>query len=174
MIPMPSLIGSSELRILFAGDNDKALAEARVAVELNPTYANAHVVVGLALVLLGRPDEGIPHLETWAEWNLHDPANSINLGHLATAYFAARRYDDAVIHAQRSIERRSDNPQPHVILAASLAHLGRTHEASEALDKVEVLRPGFAQPSEWWFKFSRPEDNEHLLDGLRKAGLPAK
>ena len=28
-------------------------------------------------------------------------ANSINLGHLATAYFAARRYGDAVIHAQK-------------------------------------------------------------------------
>jgi adenylate cyclase len=159
---------------LFAGDNDKALAEARVAVELNPTYANAHVVVGLALVLLGQPDEGIPHLEAWAEWNLHDPANSINLGHLATAYFAARRYDDAVIHAQRSIERRTDNPQAHVILAASLAHLGRIHEAREALGKMEGLLPGFAQPSGWWFKFSRHEDNERLLDGLRNAGLPAK
>jgi adenylate cyclase len=159
---------------LFAGDNDKALAEARVAVELNPTYANAHVVVGLALVLLGQPDEGIPHLEAWAEWNLHDPANSINLGHLATAYFAARRYDDAVIHAQRSIERRTDNPQAHVILAASLAHLGRIHEAREALGKMEGLLPGFAQPSGWWFKFRRHEDNERLLDGLRNAGLPAK
>jgi adenylate cyclase len=159
---------------LFAGDNDKALAESRLAVELNPIYANAHVVVGLALVLLGRPDEGISHLETWAEWNLHDPANSINLGHVATAYFAARRYDDAAILARKSIERRADNPQPHIILAASLAHLGHPREAREALGKFEDLRPGFAQPSEWWFKFSRPEDNEHLLNGLRKAGLPAK
>jgi adenylate cyclase len=156
---------------LFCGENDLALASARLSADLNPNYANAHNVVGLALALLGRPDEGIPLLEAWGERNLHDPANSIHLGHLATAYFAAARYEAAATKAREAIERRADNPQPHLILAASLAHLGRTLEAGEALARVEQLRPGCAQPGAWWFRFSNAQDNARLLGGLRQAGL---
>jgi adenylate cyclase len=158
---------------LFCGENEEALAEARLSAELNPNYANAHVVVGFALALMGRAEEGIPLLEAWGERNLHDPANSINLGHLATAYFAAGRYDRAVNSARRATERRADNPQPHLVLAASLALSGRAAEASEALDRAERLCRGCAQPGAWWFRFSNAQDNARLLGGLRQAGLPA-
>ena len=54
---------------LFAGDAATTRPPQRLESRPSPlirVYANAHVVVGLALVLLGRPDEGISRLETWA------------------------------------------------------------------------------------------------------------
>jgi adenylate cyclase len=161
-----------ELGIAYAmhGNNEQSAAAARLAVELNPSYALAYAVLGMALILLGRPQEGIPLLETWIERNPMDPANSVHVGNLATGYFVARHYESAIKWARLSIERRSENPQSHLVLAMSLGHLGRTDEARQTLEHLERLSPGYADPRAWWFTLSQAADRQHFLDGLRKGG----
>ncbi len=58
------------------------------------------------------------------------------------------------------------------LLAASLGHLDRRAEARTALDECERVQPGFAAKRREWKPYSNPANNEHILDGLRKAGLP--
>jgi adenylate cyclase len=57
--------------------------------------------------------------------------------------------------------------------AAALGQLGRTEEAKGWLEKAISLAPAafdkYVRKRAPWF---RPEDHAHLLDGLRKAGLP--
>ncbi len=63
------------------------------------------------------------------------------------------------------------NPEPHLLLAAILGQLGRTEEACAELKMCESISAGYAHPSGWIHKYKRDVDNEHFLDGLRKAGL---
>ncbi len=79
----------------------------------------------------------------------------------------------------------SDLPRKLSCLAASYAQLGRDAEARATATEIrDMMEPGLAamlgeDRDKWrdhWLKmFSifRSEDFEHLLEGLRKAGLPA-
>jgi tetratricopeptide (TPR) repeat protein len=60
----------------------------------------------------------------------------------------------------------------HVTVAAACGQLGETAAAAKALGDLLKLRPDFAATvrkdmDKWW----KPEYVEHLIDGLRKAGL---
>ncbi len=76
--------------------------------------------------------------------------------------------------ARKAIQRRSDHARAHLVLAISLGHLGRQTEAQAAFDECERVQPGFAEKWRLWQEYKNPADNDHLLDGLRKAGLPEK
>lgn len=89
---------------------------------------------------------------------------------MARAQFTAHLYELAVEWALKSIERRSDLPEPHLLLAASLGHLSRSEEARLELETVERLRPGYTKSDNWVHNYSHDDDQEHFLEGLRKAG----
>ena len=87
-----------------------------------------------------------------------------------SAYFE-RDYEAAVREAHQLINTYPDFPRSYPWLAASLGQLGRVEEASAALHKAMSTASDYfdflvkARPP--WF---RPEDYEHVLEGLRKAG----
>jgi TolB-like protein len=61
---------------------------------------------------------------------------------------------------------------PHVYLAAVYGQLGEKQRATAALREVHALLPNFGAIARDEFgKWLDPELTEHLLDGLRKAGL---
>jgi adenylate cyclase len=62
----------------------------------------------------------------------------------------------------------------HVWLAANLAQLGQLDEASAEAAEVLRIDPKYTidGTQRRLARFKRPEDAEHLFDGLRKAGLP--
>src|SRR5439155_22885663 len=61
---------------------------------------------------------------------------------------------------------------PHVYLAAVYGQLGEQQRASAALRELHALVPNFgAIAREEFGKWLDAELTEHLLDGLRKAGL---
>ena len=89
---------------------------------------------------------------------------------LARAHLNARKHEDAAEWARKAIHRRPDHARAHAILAISLAHLGQTEEARAALDECERVNPGFAERWALLRQYRNPADNEHILDGVRKAG----
>jgi adenylate cyclase len=79
------------------------------------------------------------------------------------AHLFAGRYDDASSWAERAL---GEAP-----LVPALAQAGRLDEAKQALQQAMALAPKFfdmhvRQRLPWM----RPEDYEHMLEGLRKAG----
>ena len=90
---------------------------------------------------------------------------------MARAHLTARRYEEAAEWARKAIQWRDDAPLSHLILAASLGHLGQSNDARAALDKCESIRPGYVAERDNWHPYNNVEDEEHLFDGLRKAGL---
>ena len=87
------------------------------------------------------------------------------LGHLT-----ARQYNDAVEWSERAIQRHPGNPDAHLCLASSLGHLGRVEEARAALDASRRLIPKSSERPHFLWPYKNESDNEHFLDGLRKAG----
>ena len=84
------------------------------------------------------------------------------------AHFIARRYEEAVISAKKSLEFRSDNPRAYSLLAASCGHLGQADEAQVALTEMHRWAPDY--PLAYLRVILPPSVVDHLLDGWRKAG----
>ncbi len=154
----------------WARKHDLAIAEATKAVELNPSNAVAHTHLGNVLDLAGHPNEGIANMKKGLQLNPQDPRMNLFLSLLARAYLNARRYEDATEWARKSIHHRPDDPRAPAVLAISLAHLGQREEARAALDACERVRPGFAERWAFLRQYRTSADNEHILEGLRKAG----
>ncbi len=88
---------------------------------------------------------------------------------LAPANCFAGEYSEVARLAERAIRDYPGEASAYCWLAAALGQLGRLDEASHALRRAATL-PSFdfyvrSRPP--WYQ---PEDHEHMLDGLRKAG----
>ncbi len=59
---------------------------------------------------------------------------------------------------------------PHLILATSLGHAGKLKAARTELAECERIQPGYTASADNWHSYKFPKDQEHFLDGLRKAG----
>ena len=151
----------------FRGDFDQSLSHFRRAIALNPNDANGLALMGSVLGITGRPDEGADLIRRAMELNPFHP--SWYWAQLAVALYAARRYEEALEADQQG----SDQTQFWYLarMAACHAQLGRMNEAREQV--VEVLRrkPDF-RLSAVNLRYRDPAEAEHVLDGMRKAGLP--
>jgi adenylate cyclase len=140
------------------------------ALALNPNRSTLMGSFGWACGYLGKPEQGNTYLENA---RLIDPyfEPSWYWRVRGVVHFTARQYEEAVAALGRSTGRRSIRTL--VFLAASLAQLGRDAEAQECKREVLHVAPDFSieaymarQP------FRRDADRQHLVDALRKAGLP--
>ena len=170
----------------FRRDYARGRASLERAVALNPN--DAHVLAGLpySFQLIGDCDAGIEMGEKALRLNPHRPSWYVIF--LAEAYFTARRYEDAIA----TFESATDElPDTAVFLAASYAQFGEIDDARALMD--DYL--GSAGPEPWWlnvpdstpavnndqtgllrymaymYPYKNSDDLDHLLDGIRKAGL---
>ena len=153
---------------IWRNEIDLAIAEGRRAVELNPNDADSLHALGNKLDLAGDP-EGIGMMEQAQRLNPQDPQRHMHLSLLARAYLNVRQYDKSVECARRAVQRRPDYPHAHYILAIGLGHLDQSEAARSALSECERLHPGFRVE---WRPYADKQNNKHLEEGLRKAGLP--
>jgi len=148
----------------------KALVEAEQAIQYDPNYANAHVLLATLLYYAGRPQEGLERIQKSIQLNPHHPYNYSF--HLGQAYYILRRYDEAIEAFKKGIESNPTSERLHVWLAAAYAQSGAIQEARWEATQVLTLDPGFSRVRiQKTFPFKNPADREHFLDGLRKAGF---
>ena len=158
----------------WAGEHDLTIAAARKAIEVNPSDAWAVASLGMALDLAGQHREGLAYFERAITLSPRDPHVKFYLVLGARGWLAARDYANAETWARRSIEKDPSQGRPHLMLAAAFGHLGRTREARAELDTSERLQPGFAAKWIHWREYRDAADNDHIIDGLRKAGMRVK
>jgi TolB-like protein/DNA-binding winged helix-turn-helix (wHTH) protein/Tfp pilus assembly protein PilF len=114
---------------LYSWDFRGAEQEFRRALELNPSYANAHHWFSHCLVALGRMDESL------AETNralIFDPLDLSIQTHLGWHHYFAREYDQAIAPIQKAL-KGDTSPRsrtgPHAILGAVYEQKGMYDEA---------------------------------------------
>ena len=134
--------------INFDWDVVTAERELRRAIELNPSYADAHANYAWSLSMAGRHEQAIAEARRAIEL---DPFARFTYGDLSWILFAARRYDQAVQESQTIVERLPDFGYAHSVLGLSYALTGRSTEAiAEAeratqIDQSPFLLPYLAQ-----------------------------
>jgi TolB-like protein/DNA-binding winged helix-turn-helix (wHTH) protein len=151
-----------------AGHAEEGLAHAARALEINPSDASSLFRQGHALLALGRAEDAIATFEYAMRL---EPNPSVGpQSQLATAYYLAGRYRDAVRYADVVIALRPDFASIRAVRAAALAQLGQLDEARESAEVARRLNPRL-NIEEAGSRFRRPEDAAKLREGLAKAGL---
>jgi adenylate cyclase len=149
-----------------------ALAEAERALALSPNLAFAYGVRGSTLVFSGRPREGIRDLQTSLRREPRGLNSAFRLQHVAIGYYFLRAYEDAVETFEQVIRLFPELPGTYTWLPAALGQLGRIEEAKQALETAIAVAPAAFDRNVRGRASFRPEDHAHMLEGLRKAGMP--
>jgi adenylate cyclase len=141
---------------------------------ISPNLADAHGALGVVLTYSGRPKEGLPALKTCIRLDPRAPSLVYRLFQIAQALYFCREYAAAAEAARQAIRSFPDRAASYRVLAAALGQMGRTAEAKEVLEKAIAIAPAtFDAYIRGHVRVpGRREDDAHMLEGLRKAGLP--
>ncbi len=154
-------------------ETERAISELEAAIDLNPSYAQAHHLLGASFAHTGRAKEALPHLLAAIRLSPKDAEIAPFHARVAMAHLYLRQHEEAVDWAKKAVRLPGILWPAHCFLAASLAHLERMDEARQALERLLAFRPGIVIG---FVRDHLPTVHrgflDHLLDGLRKAGLP--
>jgi adenylate cyclase len=155
--------------LLFKREHEAGIAEFERAFALNHNFVDSRFALGL--IYAGEPARAI---ETLQANTCLDPFHPFaSFGFLGHAYYMVRRYKEAAQTLRVYPSRRPNVRILPLWLAAAYAQLGQLAEAKSAAADVLRIEPGFTI-DRWKCTavYKDPDDAEHLLGGLRKAGLP--
>jgi tetratricopeptide (TPR) repeat protein len=134
--------------ITFDWDAVTAERELKRAIELNPSYADAHAVYAWCLSATAHHEQAINEAKRAMEL---DPFARFTYGDLSWTLLAARKYDEAVRAGRTIVEREPDFGYARAVLALSYAETGSYAEAAAEgeqatrLDDSPVLLAFLAQ-----------------------------
>jgi adenylate cyclase len=153
---------------LFRKSFDLAAHHFDVAIQLNPNDADIVAHRSLLEMFTGRPQQALQSLDLAMKLNPIPPNwYRENEGHIL---YHEQRYEEAIRAWGRATARR---PYVYRFLAACHAQMGRLDEARALVDQSLRLQPRFSLRAWAIFEpYLHRTDLEHMLDGLRKAGLP--
>jgi len=151
---------------------DRAVAELRQAIELNPSFAAAHANLGHMLTYTGRPEETIPFVEKAIRLSPSDPRLFMWLGALASAQYQLHHYEQAVEVGRRSWTLNRNWPAGLRCAVAALGQLDQIEAARTAVPELKKLDPSLSFVEGLLSRLYHDRDGaDHILDGLRKAGF---
>ena len=157
--------------LLYKRRHDAAIAELERAFALNPNFVDFRYAQ--ALMYAGEPARAIEVLEASTYLDPLQPSMFGFTGVMGGANYTLRRYGEAVRWYRESASRLPSRQWPHLGLALAYAQSERLEEARAEAAQVLQINPGFTIGS--WRRiavYKDPNDLEHRIDGLRKAGLP--
>lgn len=152
-------------------DGDKAIANLRHALEIDPNYADGHAMLANTLHLVGRAEEGLSHIETAMRLNPHFPfwyyyALAVNQFHLT-------RFEAAEDSLLKAVERNGRWRPPHILLISTYGHLGRPEDAEWEMEELRAL--GMQPTISALRETDKIQDDLYrarFFEGLEKAGMP--
>jgi len=180
---------------------DHAIALAYTAIELDPNLPEAYAELGYTIVRKRNFDTAAAAAQKALALNFADyrvaqvlfsvgePAKAVEVveaqvqrdpshPHFAPliageACYLMKQYRDARRWLREATRRAPDHQYGHAFLAAAYAQLGQLADAHVEAAKVLRLNPNYTIGKQKEVSIlKRQEDLDHLVDGLRKAGLP--
>ena len=124
---------------MFVWDWEAAEREYRRGIELNPGYATGHHWYAEHLSETGRNDEAIAEIRKAESL---DPLSLITGADVATLLVIARRYDEAIEHAKKTIELGPDFAVSHFALGMAYEQKGQSGGAIAAFQKAVEFSGG--------------------------------
>ena len=150
----------------FRAENDKFEVEAARALELNPHDPETLADVGHYLAFMGEFERGVELTRRAQRLNpLHPGWYHFSVARL---HFSRGQYQETIADVQRA-----GLPHfywTHLLACAALGQMGNA-EAAAALDRIVEIKPDFSARAELRKWNAAPADLEHIMSGLRSAGL---
>jgi TolB-like protein len=157
---------------ILAQDARVAREFAARSIELNANCAAALALAGWIEVTDNRSEKAFELIGLAHRLNPRDPRDWFTLTAMAAACLAARRFEEAVVWARRSLVRNPRFSSTMRILSSSLASLGQTAEAAELLLRVYEIEPNLTLATlRSRMTYMHPRVWETFSSGLRLAGL---
>lgn len=158
-------------------EHDLAIAELQTAVDINPSFASAHFGLAQAKYASGQIEPIVSLVETAIRLSPKDPGMWSFLSVGARALLSMERYEEAVQWSRRAVQLpNTELGRASIALISALGHLGRTAEVRPIIAMVRRRHPEFSVSAVLkgpLHHFKIVDQRNHILEGLRKAGLPA-
>ena len=156
----------------YANAPEQAVLAAEKAVEISPSFALGHLVLGMGQLYRGSASEAILSLERGLTLNPNDPQNFVWFNLLALAHLFAGRVDEALAAAIKGRKVRPAWQPIYETLACCYGSLGQLNDARTCIEQMgnaegtsDALGPLWQRNPRWADEIAR------LLD---QAGLQHK
>jgi tetratricopeptide (TPR) repeat protein len=128
------------LRLLWAGEYEKALPYFVEAVKRNPGHGAGYFQIGYCLAKLGKYGEAV---ESYKQALRITPGEAGIQSNLCAAYGKMGRYDEAIESCKEAARLKPDFAEAHSNLGWSYQRTGRFQEAIQACKEAIRLKPDF-------------------------------
>ena len=155
---------------------DSALSTSAMtrAVELNPNFAMAHGLLGLAQAFGGRSAEAVSSIDHAVRLSPREVFHGAFAQQYAFAYFQGGRYELGLEFARKAHQLRPGHPYPMVLGAACAGFLGDAASTAALARDLKAVMPAISAA---WVETTVPyvqaEDRQRLIKGTRprRVGL---
>jgi adenylate cyclase len=155
-----------------ARDSGLATSAMQRAVQLNPNFAMAHGLLGVAHAFGGRSIEALACIDQAVRLSPREIFHGSFPQQYAFAYFQGARYELGLQFARQAHSLRPGHAWAMVIGAACAGFLGDTETGAAFLNELKDIVPGV---SAGWIEATAPyvdaADRRRLAEGLARAGL---
>jgi adenylate cyclase len=161
---------------------DEAVVEFERAIAENPSNIAAYAYLGTIYINAGQAEKAVAVFDKAMRLSPHDPILAKMLRWKADALEFLGRDEEASVVGNQALALTPNDPQILRKQAATLGNLGRDAEARELYQRYAALMGGklatIPQYRAYMNSFgganipSVVAFREHVLDGLRKAGMP--
>jgi adenylate cyclase len=160
-----TLVHAAQALAYFGEDIGAMIALVDRALSLNPSFARGWHISGVLRRWAGQTDIGIEHVAISMRLS---PRTRVGtpLFAIGQAHFLARRFEEAVPKLLLAIQDDPRYPEPHRVLAACYAHMGRLNDAQKIMARLHAITHT-AIPDVSYLR--NPEHRELYLSGLRLA-----
>jgi tetratricopeptide (TPR) repeat protein len=142
---------------VFSEQFHQAIGAARKAIDINPTFALGHMVLGMGLLFDGHAAEAIAPLERGLRLNPNDPQNFVWFNLLALARLFSGDPEAALESARQALHARPDWWTSMEVMLCCHAALGNWDEAKQYGRRLanigprsgDVIAPLRARNPEW-------------------------
>lgn len=157
---------------------DEAIDEAQQSLALNPSFVSAYTSLSLASAYLGEAQKTVDYTEKAMRLSPRDRQLFVFQFLYGFGKLLLGEDESAVAALRRSVAGAPQWPLPRAILASALANAGLEDEAKAALAEYLALigpKPRSIAQLTAQIGSTNPifrAQAEHLIAGLRKAGMP--
>ncbi|APO71111.1 adenylate cyclase 5 (plasmid) [Rhizobium gallicum] len=148
----------------------RALTEAQRGLVLSPNSAELLMLMAHIQIFSSDPADALKTLDASMRLDPHYP--EVLLQFLADARFSLGAYEQAIFAIKQRLARNSQSETAYALLASCYGHLGRLEESRQAWETALQINPDFSiERRRRVLPFRNPQDFNHRVEGLRRAGL---
>jgi len=166
---LPEAYAELAYNIIRKSDFDGATVAAERAIALNSNFVDYRLAQ--VFYSVGQPAKAIEIAKAQMRLDPFHPHFAPLIAGIA--YYLLKEYQEAQRWLREATGRAPNHQYGHAFLAAAYAQLGRVEDArAEAAEVLRVNSQYTLGTQKQVSILKRAEDSDHLIDGLRKAGLP--